>query len=138
MPDVHARLSASSSHRWLACPPSIKLCEDMPDTSTTYAQEGTDCHELCAYLVVHVVDELLSAAVGDQLNAVGLGEFVVVLFQLFVDLPQVGDHGGQRLLHQDEAVGEPSDAVAAPALGQRFVEASLGNTAGLLVELAQG
>lgn len=51
MPDVHARLSASSSHRWLACPPSVKLCEEIPDTSTTYAQEGTDCHELCAYLV---------------------------------------------------------------------------------------
>ncbi len=47
----HAFLSASASHRWLACPPSAKLCEDIPDKSSTYAQEGTDCHELCAYLV---------------------------------------------------------------------------------------
>lgn len=47
----HAFLSASASHRWLNCPPSAKLCESFPDASSPYAQEGTDCHELCAYLV---------------------------------------------------------------------------------------
>lgn len=47
----HAFLSASASHRWLNCPPSAKLCESLPDQTSTYAQEGTDCHELCAYLV---------------------------------------------------------------------------------------
>ncbi len=51
MPTNHAFLSASASHRWLNCPPSAKLCEGVPDTSSPYAQEGTDCHELCAYLV---------------------------------------------------------------------------------------
>ena len=47
----HAFLSASASHRWLNCPPSAKLCEALPDQTSSYAQEGTDCHELCAYLV---------------------------------------------------------------------------------------
>lgn len=47
----HAFLSASASHRWLNCPPSAKLCESLPDRPSSYAQEGTDCHELCAYLV---------------------------------------------------------------------------------------
>ena len=47
----HAFLSASASHRWLNCPPSAKLCEAVPDQSSPYAQQGTDCHELCAYLV---------------------------------------------------------------------------------------
>lgn len=47
----HAFLSASASHRWLNCPPSAKLCESLPDQTSTYAQEGTECHELCAYLV---------------------------------------------------------------------------------------
>ena len=51
MPTNHAFLSASASHRWLNCPPSAKLCEGVPDTPSPYAQEGTDCHELCAYLV---------------------------------------------------------------------------------------
>lgn len=47
----HAFLSASASHRWLNCPPSAKLCEGIADHASPYAQEGTDCHELCAYLV---------------------------------------------------------------------------------------
>lgn len=50
MPE-HAYLSASASHRWLACPPSAKLCANILDQASEYAQQGTDCHELCAYLV---------------------------------------------------------------------------------------
>ena len=47
----HAFLSASASHRWLECPPSAKLCSEQEDRASPYAQQGTDCHELCAYLV---------------------------------------------------------------------------------------
>ena len=47
----HAYLSASASHRWLTCPPSANLCANIPDQASEYAQQGTDCHELCAYLV---------------------------------------------------------------------------------------
>lgn len=45
----HALLSASSSHRWLHCPPSARLCEAYEDTSSSYAQEGTDAHTLCEF-----------------------------------------------------------------------------------------
>ena len=51
MPEVHASPSASSSHRWLNCPPSAKLNAGVRDTPSEYARQGTDCHELCAYLV---------------------------------------------------------------------------------------
>ena len=47
----HAYLSASASHRWLNCPPSAKLCANIQDQASEYAKQGTDCHELCAYLV---------------------------------------------------------------------------------------
>ena len=47
----HAFLSASASHRWLACPPSAKLCAEVPDEESPYAKQGTDAHELCQYLV---------------------------------------------------------------------------------------
>lgn len=47
----HAFLSASASHRWLACPPSAKLCAEVPDEESPYARQGTDAHELCQYLV---------------------------------------------------------------------------------------
>ena len=47
----HSLLSASASQRWIACPPSARLCEEYADKPREYAQAGTDCHELCAYKV---------------------------------------------------------------------------------------
>ena len=48
-PKGHAILSASSSDRWLHCPPSARLCETYQDKGSDYAAEGTDAHELCEY-----------------------------------------------------------------------------------------
>ena len=45
----HAVLSASSSERWLNCPPSARLCEGYEDKGSDYAAEGTDAHTLCEY-----------------------------------------------------------------------------------------
>lgn len=45
----HALLSASSSHRWMNCPPSARLCEQYEDMGSDYAAEGTDAHALCEY-----------------------------------------------------------------------------------------
>lgn len=42
----HALLSASSSERWLNCPPSARLCEQYRDTGSSYAAEGTEAHTL--------------------------------------------------------------------------------------------
>lgn len=50
MPDSHATLSASASHRWLMCPPSVRLSEQFPDDGgSEFAAEGTEAHELCEY-----------------------------------------------------------------------------------------
>lgn len=48
-PKGHAILSASSSDRWLHCPPSARLCESYDDMGSNYAAEGTDAHALCEY-----------------------------------------------------------------------------------------
>lgn len=45
----HAYLSASSSERWLHCPPSAKLCAQEEDRESPYAHQGTDAHALAAY-----------------------------------------------------------------------------------------
>ena len=47
----HAYLSASASERWLKCPPSAKLCAQEEDRGSPYAQQGTDAHELCQFLL---------------------------------------------------------------------------------------
>lgn len=48
----HAILAASSSHRWIECPPSAKLCANVLDNASPYAQQGTDAHALCEYKVL--------------------------------------------------------------------------------------
>ena len=48
-PKGHALLSASSSHRWLNCPPSARLCENYDDKGSDFAAEGTDAHALCEF-----------------------------------------------------------------------------------------
>lgn len=49
----HALLSASSAHRWLACPPSAVANEAYPDQDTEFTREGTLAHEV-AELVARV------------------------------------------------------------------------------------
>lgn len=51
MPDVHSRLGASSSHRWMNCPGSVKLCEAVPDKGSSYAEEGTLAHSLAELII---------------------------------------------------------------------------------------
>ncbi|MBR5529218.1 MAG: DUF2800 domain-containing protein [Oscillospiraceae bacterium] len=46
MATKHAVLSASSSERWLNCPPSARLCEAYEDKGSDYAAEGSDAHTL--------------------------------------------------------------------------------------------
>lgn len=48
MSGVHARLSASSAHRWLECPGSINLAVHSGDKSSVYAAEGTFAHDIAA------------------------------------------------------------------------------------------
>lgn len=43
---AHALLSASSAHRWLACPPSAVAAEAYPAQDTEFTREGTRAHEV--------------------------------------------------------------------------------------------
>lgn len=43
---AHAKLPASSSHRWLNCTPSVELEKQFENKTSTAAEEGTLAHEL--------------------------------------------------------------------------------------------
>jgi hypothetical protein len=43
---THALLAASASHRWLNCTPSARLEETLPESQSTYAEEGHLAHEI--------------------------------------------------------------------------------------------
>ena len=51
MPNSHARLSASAADRWIHCPGSITLAEqlNLPNTGSAYADEGTMAHSVAEY-----------------------------------------------------------------------------------------
>lgn len=51
---AHAKLSPSSSKRWMTCPGSIRLIDKVKvkDTPSKYAAEGTVAHEICETCLV--------------------------------------------------------------------------------------
>ena len=62
----HARLNASSSHRWMMCPPSVKLSEQFPDKTSVYAEEGTFLHELSEVKLHQYLKDMDPAAIEIQ------------------------------------------------------------------------
>ena len=55
---MHAKLSASGAHRWLACTPSANLEEQFPDKSSEYAEEGTLAHSLAELILRYNNNEI--------------------------------------------------------------------------------
>ena len=49
---AHAMLSPSSAARWIPCPGSVALSRGIPNTSSSFADEGTAAHELAAKCLI--------------------------------------------------------------------------------------
>lgn len=67
---AHALLSASGAHRWIACTPSAKLEEQFPDSTSTYAEEGTLAHELCEIKVKKALLDMPTKAYNSVLKKI--------------------------------------------------------------------
>lgn len=68
----HALLSASGSERWLECTPSPRLEDQLPDESSTYADEGTKAHELAEYRLSERLGRMVSE---DRLKQIQASEY---------------------------------------------------------------
>ena len=64
----HAVLSASSSHRWLNCPPSVRLEEQFEKTTSVYAEEGTLAHEIGEIKLRKELDQIKQKEYVDKLS----------------------------------------------------------------------
>lgn len=64
----HALLSASSASRWLQCPPSARQEELLPDTTSSFAKEGTVAHEVCDILLKKELKLIVSGTATRNLN----------------------------------------------------------------------
>lgn len=84
MKKVHATLGASSAHRWIACPGSIRLSEGQPRYETDAARAGTAAHEVAELCLKHDNDAV--HYVGEIIGEVEITEEMAENVQQFVDL----------------------------------------------------
>ena len=95
---IHAKLSASSSHRWLACPGSIKAEKGYANSSSDHANEGSAAHWLGETCLEsgQQASEFLGQTIDDY--DVGVTDEMVDAVQQYLDY--VRSLGGTRLVEQ--------------------------------------
>ncbi|WP_143314958.1 DUF2800 domain-containing protein [Clostridium sp. HBUAS56017] len=64
----HAILSASSSHRWLKCPPSVELEKGFENKTSTFAEEGTLAHTLGELSLRYQLGEITKRSYGSKVK----------------------------------------------------------------------
>lgn len=126
---AHAKLGPSGAHRWMSCPGSIVLEEDVPDRSSVYADEGTAAHILATWCLEGKTPaaEFLGETIRVGENAFTVTKDMAQHVQSYVDFVKVEAEGGTLLVEQripiDHLTGEEgakgtADAVAIFTSGQ--------------------
>lgn len=99
LPLAHAKLSASSAHRWIACPASVNAQEGLVDEGSPAAKEGTALHELSETCLLKGLEP--HDLIGESFNAFEIGLEYANLVKVYVDhcrsLPQTHTHIERRL-----------------------------------------
>lgn len=80
----HAILSASGASRWMKCPPSARLEETLPESTSAYAEEGQIAHSLAEQAINAWLN---GTTVSDaEKQKTGLANDVIEAVQIYVDL----------------------------------------------------
>ena len=68
MSKQHALLSASGASRWINCPPSARLEEQFPNSTSSYAEEGTLAHELAELKLTRFIEPMAPRTYTTRVN----------------------------------------------------------------------
>ena len=98
----HAKLSPSSAHRWRHCYASVALSEPFPQTSSSYADEGTAAHALAERALTYNKDTKFFIG---EIILVGETEFKIdedmaAYVQVYVDYVRREGEGKSMLFEQ--------------------------------------
>ncbi len=105
MPDAHALLSASSSKQWLHCPPSVRLQENFPNESSSYAEEGTFAHEVCEYKVRKYLHERVKRPQSEEYYTEEIDQITDVYAEFVISIiEEMKRNGSEPLVMVEERV----------------------------------
>jgi hypothetical protein len=127
----HALFSPSAGERWISCPGSLALEADQPNTSSSFADEGTAAHTLADWCLRNVTNP---PAYAGRIIEVGERKFVVDEdmmrhVQRYIDavreqalggilLPESRVYFGSAIGQPDELAFGTSDAIVITADGE--------------------
>lgn len=106
MPGIHAKLSASGAKRWMACTPSVVLEEQFPESTSTYAEEGTFAHSLGELIINYNLGTIKKAAYTKQSNQLKKNEYYNQDLQDYVE-----EYAGQVYEFINEAKAKCKDVL---------------------------
>jgi len=122
----HARLSPSASKIWMACPGQPALAATVRDeTSSRYADEGTDAHWLAQGILTNEFVDTFDALVGPKGNAVTPAMLEAVMVYVDACRAEIApdDDWGveQRLQYSDDVWGTADFVRYRPSTGELVV-----------------
>ena len=88
----HALLGASSSHKWLHCPPSARLEEQFENTTSIFAEEGTAAHALAEYKIRSILGEVINRPTSDY-DSDELEAYTDIYLNLAIELIEKAKEG---------------------------------------------
>lgn len=129
MPERHARLGPSAAHRWINCPGSVALSEQVPTApSSSYAEEGTAAHSLAELKLRKYLGEIKGAAYTRKANKIRTSGY------FDGEMDEATDFYVDAVLERLAAAGEDAELMVEQQFGlDQWVPESFGTSDAVII-----